>query len=71
MDGLKRWQKCCENLKKQIDNAGKAVYGTIQGNSVNVDGRLYAYKLAVPMALEDGNKVFVHISDNKAVIIGG
>lgn len=71
MNGLERWKKCCEELKKQMDKAGKASYGTIQGDSVNVEGRLYTYKLAVPMSISDGAKVYVHISNDVAVIIGG
>lgn len=71
MAGLRDWQKCCENIKAYVDKAGMAAYGTIQGGNVNVDGKLYAYKIAVPMAVTEGMKVFVHISNNVAVIIGG
>ena len=71
MSGLKDWQRCCENIKKYVDKSGRASYGTIQGSSVNVDGKLFPYKLAVPMSVTDGSKVFVHITDGIAVIIGG
>lgn len=69
--GLQNWQQCCENIAKYVNNAGKASYGVIQGDMVNVDGKLYPYKTAVPMTVFEGSKVYVHITNNTAVIIGG
>ena len=68
---LQKWQQCCEDIAKYVNNAGKASYGTVQGGMVNVNGKLYPYKTAVPMTVIEGSKVYVHITDNTAVVIGG
>ena len=68
--GLKDWEKCCKTIAAYQQKCGKAAQGRIQGQSVLVDGKLYPFDVAVPVTISDGKYVWVHISDNKAVVIG-
>lgn len=68
---LREFEKVCKEIAERQKNAGKAAQGKIEGMSVNVDGRLYPFDVAVPINIYDGLLVWVHISDNRAVVIGG
>lgn len=70
MGGLQDFQRCCENIAKNIEKQGKAARGRVQGRMVNVEGKLYPFAVAVPVRVTDGSYVWVHIADNKAVVIG-
>lgn len=67
---IKEFQRTCENIAKRQLTAGQAARGKIQAGVVNVNGRLYPYDVAVPVSVHDGSYVYVHISDNKAIVIG-
>lgn len=68
--GLADWEKCCEKIAKYQEKCGRAAQGRIQGQSVLVDGKFYPFDVAVPITIVDGKSVWVHISDNRAVVIG-
>lgn len=68
---LREFESVCKEIAERQKNAGKAAQGRIEGRSVNVEGRLYPFDVAVPITIHDGLLVWVHISDNRAVVIGG
>lgn len=68
--GLADWEKCCKTIAAYQQKCGKAARGRIQGAAVSVDGKLYPFDVAVPVTITDGKYVWVHISDNRAVVIG-
>lgn len=58
------------NNGKANNNAIKA--GTVEGNSISVDGRNYPYEVAVDVDVGDGDTVFVMFADSggRVVVIG-
>lgn len=69
---LAELQKAVQDMYSYADKQGKAVRGQIMdGSCVLVDGRSYPYKVAVPVHCYAGKRVYVHITDGKAVVIGG
>lgn len=71
MAGLADFEKACQEIAKNVQNAGHAAEGTIQGSMVNVNGQLYPYEVAVPINVHSGSRVWVHLAGSKAVVIGG
>ena len=67
---LAKLQKTVNSYYNETMNAGKARRATVQGKSVIVDGRPYPVDVAVPVSMHDGAHVYVHISNNRATVIG-
>lgn len=68
--GMAELRREVQEMYRQIESAGKAKRVKIQGKSAIVDGKPYPVECAVPINAKDGKTVWVHVSDNKAVIIG-
>lgn len=58
------------NKSKSKSNAIKV--GTVDGNSISVDGRNYPYEVAVDCDVGDGDTVFVMFADSggRVVVVG-
>lgn len=69
--GLQDLGRDINKFYKNAESHGKAVRVKVQGRSVCVNGRFYPVETAVPMTFFDGDYVYVHISGNRAVVIGG
>lgn len=59
-----------QNYYKEMEMQGKAQKVKVQGKAAVINGRPYPLEVAVPITVYDGKKVYVHVSGDKAVVIG-
>lgn len=55
------------NKSKSKSNTIKA--GTVEGNSISVDGRNYPYEVAVDVDVGDGDSVYIMFNDSKTRVV--
>lgn len=68
--GMAELRREVQEMYRQVESAGKAQRVKVQGKSAVIEGKPYPLEVAVPIHVRDGKKVWVHVSDNKAVVIG-
>lgn len=56
-------------VNKNTDD-GTVKRGRVSGSTLQVDGRSYSYTAAVDIPIDDGDWVYVMLSDSKAVVVG-
>ena len=58
------------NIVKQDDGQDAVKHGKVSAGLVQVNGRSYAYTAAVDINFDDGDWVYVMITNNRAVVVG-
>lgn len=68
---LSEFKQIMDAFWDNVEKQGKACRGTIQdANTVLIDGKTYPYDIAVAINCTAGKKVYCHLQNGKAVVIG-
>lgn len=68
---INEFKRIVSNFWDSVRKQGYAAHAVILNEStLQVEGRTLPYSVAVPIHCSPGKKVFVHIEDGKAVVIG-
>lgn len=58
------------NAMKRDDNHSGVMRAKVEGSIVQVAGRSYSYSVAVDIPMNDGDWVYVMLTNNRAVVVG-
>jgi len=58
------------NAVKRESDQDHIYHGKVSGNMVQVAGRSYPYTVAVDIPVDDGDWVYLMITDYQAVVVG-
>lgn len=58
------------NVLKRDNNHSEIMRAKVEGSIVQVAGRSYSYSVAVDIPMDDGDWVYVMLTNNRAVVVG-
>lgn len=68
--GIESLCNAVANAMKRDENHGEIIRAKVAGSIVQVAGRSYSYSVAVDIPIDNGEWVYVMLTNNRAVVVG-